>query len=206
MRRGMKTFSSLLIASSFVLIACGGAVTPDKTSGQGPENGGPYVPAPQPTGGPTNPTPQPPTPTPGAWNTQASGCGNFTIYDGHSSGTKFIVIDANKAALGIAQYGDTTTIDLAANTQGASLAMDVFQRTPADPTYCSDIIVDPQKPVRWTAVGGTAKFTITGLGREGDSYSVSVDLKDVVVVSPSGEREQIPDMTLKNVNVGWLPG
>jgi hypothetical protein len=204
----MKTFPSLLIASSFVLIACGGAVAPDKTSGQGPgETGGPYLPAPQPTGGtPANPTPPPPAPSPGTWNAQASGCGNFTIYDGHSSGTKFIVIEANRAALGIAQYGDSTTVDLATTRDGASLAMDVYPRSPADPTYCSDIIIDPQKPIRWFASAGSAKFTITGLGREGDSYSVTVDLKDVVVVSPTGEREQIPDMTLKNVNVGWLPG
>ena len=211
----MKTravLGSLFFA--LVISACGGSIEPTGSSSSGgsgtpntpPSPGAPVAPAPPSTG--VHPTPGPTGPTAGTWSQTASGCSNFTIFASHSTGRRFLVVTAAKADLGIANLGDSVTIDLASTSGGpsASIAVDTFARAPQEAPYCTDIIVDSQTPSRAVAAQGTATFTISSIGREGDSYAVTVTLQGVVVRDASGALEKIPDITYASVGVGWLPG
>jgi hypothetical protein len=146
--------------------------------------------------------------TTAGWNATAGGCANFTVYAGHSSGRRFVVITANRSELSLANLGDSVTVDLASKSVGPStlVAVETFARVPLDVTYCNDVMVDPQVPSRAVAAQGTATFTISALGREGDAYAVTVTLRGVVLRDASGALEQLPDLTYENVGVGWLPG
>jgi hypothetical protein len=192
------------------LVACGGAVEPVGTS-QGP--------GPSPTGSPTSgPTPLPapsgtttPVPTPpigpnaGAWNATASGCGNVFVFDGHTTGRKFLVISADKTSLGLSTLGDSATIDLAQGSSAVSLHVDTFQSPPQEAPYCTDIAYpNAETPVIANATSGTLTITISSVGRE-EFYAVDVTLHGVVVSGPNGS-EVIPDTTFRSVGVGWLPG
>ena len=211
----MKKHTSLTLFLSLslsVLAGCGGGIEGSGTGGPGsPGPKGPTEPTPgapgpgHPGTAPTPTTPVAPTPT-GSWDSKANGCGDFVVYASHSSGTKFLVVDADKKALGIEKIGESSTVDFSTRQNAAKARVDVYSRAPAEAIYCSDIIIDPQTPVSWTAVAGTATFTITSFGREG-GYAVTVSLKSVVVQSPDGRsRESVPDLTYSNVFVGWLPG
>jgi hypothetical protein len=206
----MTTKRLLLAAFVFPwsLVACGGAVDPGLSGSTPPSTPepppAPAPPAPQPL---PAPQPVPPSPTPAEhWNTDASGCANFLVYRSHSTGKKFLVLQASKEELGIANYGDTATVSLGPGTHALVVSMDVYARQPSDTHYCSDIIIDPQTPITWTATKGTATVKITGVERDCDCYTVTIELRGVVVRSPSGQLEQIPDMVFKDVRVGWLPG
>jgi hypothetical protein len=126
----------------------------------------------------------------------------------HSTGRRFLVVTANKSELGIASLGESVTVDLASKSVGpsTSVAVDTFARAPQETPYCTDVIVDPQRPARAIATNGTATFTISAVGREGDLYAVTVTLKGVVVRDAGGVLEAIPDVTYASVGVGWLPG
>jgi hypothetical protein len=195
------------------MAACGGAVEPTG----GSTSGGSSIPAPTSPGAPGTAAPPSvgapsPAPAPGGatagWSATASGCANFTVYARHSSGRRFLVVTANRTELGLAGLGASVTVDLASKSAGPSteVAVETFARTPMDVTYCNDIMVDPQIPSRAGASQGTATFTISGVGREGDAYAVTVTLRGVVVRDASGALEQVPDLTYTNVGVGWLPG
>jgi hypothetical protein len=202
----VSALAFVTLASS--LAACGGAVEPTP--------GGPLAPAPAPVPEPApvppapNPTPAPvpvpPTPAPQSWNGSPAGCGNFTVYRSDSTKQKYLVIQAQRDDLGIAQLGESVTVQLGPSTKSLVVSVDAYPRVPSETHYCSDIIIDPVNPITWPATRGTAKVTITRLGREGDMYAVTIELRGVVVRSPSGQLETIPDMTLSDVSVGWLPG
>lgn len=201
--------SRALLASfllSLATAACGGAVDPGTTSSSG-------SPAPTTTTTPA-PAPSPGLPPPyqasGGWTARAGGCADFTIFSANESGRRFLVVQARKDELGIAKLGDTVTVDLANKTAGPSTAVTVdnYPVAPQEPAYCSDIggSGSAALPTESYAFSGTVTFTIAGVGRDGDSYAVTVKLAGVAIRNPDGSREAIPDVTYPNVDVGWYPG
>jgi hypothetical protein len=130
------------------------------------------------------------------------------VYAADTSGRRFVVINANKTELGLANVGDSVTVDLASKVAGPSteVAIETFARVPLDVNYCNDVMVNPQVPSRAVAAQGTATFTISALGGAGDPYALTVTLRGVMVRDASGALEQLPDLTFANVNVGWMPG
>lgn len=188
--------------------ACGGAV--DRTETSSGSTPAPGATAPAPT-----PAPAPPStggPVPAArlpnnkWNASASGCGNFTVFAGESTGHRFLVIQTDKQALGIASPGDTATIDLSAATASTKVFVDAYDRVPGEQVYCTDFTTEPHVPVQSTAIQGTATFTIEALGNDRDSYLVTVALKNVIVRGANGALETLADVRYSSVAVGWLPG
>jgi hypothetical protein len=193
--------ASLLFLSS-VLAACGGSV--DKT-GLGPAPTTAVTGAPTPGPAPTTGPARPPTTTPATWNPQASGCSNVFVFDGDSTGKRFLVISGDRTTLGLKGLSDSYTANLGA-AEPIHVYVDTFTKPPVEPPYCTDIVyADAEKPVKSRAVQGQATITITSVGRDTDSYAIDVVLKGVVVKGPNG-LETIPDMTFKSVGVGWLPG
>lgn len=211
----MSTRALVLLASlSFSLAAaCGGSVdsTGGGSSGGTPSQGGNTLPAPgvEPVpGASTSGAPPPPAQIAGSWSANAAGCSNFVVYASHTSGRRYLVVEAKKENLGIANVGDTVTIDLASKSASFSAAVytDTFAKAPGEARYCSDVVTDTQEPQRSNALEGKVTFTISGQGREGDLYSVTVKLEGVVVRNAFGNPETIPDVTYASVGVGWLPG
>jgi hypothetical protein len=203
----------LLLASLSLSFAagCGGAVDSPSNGSSSGTPAASTLPPPDsvpPPGMTTAGGPPPPAPIAGSWSTTASGCANFVVYASHTSGRRYLVVQATKDKLGIAALGDTVTIDLASKSASFAAAVyaDTLPKAPAEATYCSDVIIDPQEPQRSTATEGKVTFTISSVGREGDSYAVTVKLEGVVVRNGFGNPETIPDVTYSAVGVGWLPG
>lgn len=204
---------ALLLLASLSLsfaAACGGSVesTGGSSSGSPPASSVPppgSVPVP---GASTSGMPAPVAQIEGTWSPTASGCSNFVVYASHTSGRRYLVVQATKEKLGIANLGDTVTIDLASKgaSSMASVSADTFPKAPSEATYCSDIVIDPQEPQHSTSSEGKVTFTISAVGREGDFYAVTVKLEGVVVRNGFGNPETIPDVTYTSVGVGWLPG
>lgn len=99
----------------------------------------------------------------------------------------------------------TLSIDLAANPQRLTLQQGVDLHW----IPCNDVLEETTEVLKtWSATSGTLEFTITSTGEtSGFEWYANgeVTLKDVVVESPTGELQSIPDETLTG-NVGWLPG
>lgn len=148
-----RTSGALLLLASLSFsfaAACGGSVdstggsssgTPGTGPGSLPPPGSLPVPGVSTSGGPP-----PPAPIEGSWSLAAGGCSNFTVYASHTSGRRFLVVQATKEKLGIASLGDTVTINLASKgaSGAASVYADTLPRAPAEAPYCTDFIVNPQ--------------------------------------------------------------
>jgi hypothetical protein len=214
----MKTSASFL--SSFVLplaacalFACGGAVEGRSSSSSSGGGGNPGEP--DTTTNPVPPSPgssQPPTVVSppavdnGTWSQSASGCGNFFVYATHASKTKFLTVSAVKSELGIANLGDSATIQIGVNPTKTTVSVDTYPHVPNESPYCTDYITDPMSPERAYATQGTLTFTISTVGSDGQSYAVDVAITGLVVQHMDGTLEAIPDVTYHDVSVGWLAG
>jgi hypothetical protein len=64
----------------------------------------------------------------------------------------------------------------------------------------------PEKSATWKAVSGSITFTITSMADQDTIYLVTVSLANVIVESPNGTKESIPDKTFSDVRVGAVPG
>lgn len=100
---------------------------------------------------------------------------------------------------------ETLRIDLASNPQRLTLQQGVDLHW----IPCNDVLEETTEVLKtWSAKSGTLEFTITSTGETSgyEWYATGeVTLSDVVVESPTGETQSIPNETLSG-NVGWLPG
>ena len=121
-----------------------------------------------------------------------------------------MVIQASKEELGIANLGDTVTVDLAskAGAPSTDVSADLWDGIPASTPYCTDVAANNKVMQHAVATSGTATFTIApsrGTGN-GETYAVTVSLKGVIVRGADGFLERIDDVTYDTVTVGWFPG
>lgn len=161
--------------------------------------------------GPSTTIPSPVAPnTLGPFQTAAGGgCANFTLFAPDVSRRRFLLVEANKKDLGLVGLHDTVTIDLSTSAAPGRLSVrvDEYDRVPAEQMYCTDVLSgEPHKETMLKAEQGTVTLTIAAVGKEGDSYAVTVSLTNILVRRPGGQLERIPDATFASVNVGWLPG
>lgn len=201
-------FTSVLVTS--LVAACGGSVEgggggqPSGSSSSSGSSGSPSGPTPTP---PPNTSTPAPAPVPEGWAAEAGGCGNFVVFASTAGQDKFLVINADREKLRLYKVGDSATVDFDKDSAGAELRVERFSSALKEAPYCTDF-GDPNaaNPTKYLAFSGSVTFTVTGQGRDDDSYAVSVQLKSVTVVGPNGAREALPDLRYANVGVGWFPG
>ena len=149
-----------------------------------------------------------PTRTDAGWADWAQGCSNFIVWVTNADKQRFLVIRGQKEQLGLSKAGDSATIQLENSTKAADLQVDVYPRAGGDKRYCTDVFDDqmPEKSATWKAVSGSITFTITSMADQDTIYLVTVSLANVIVESPNGTKESIPDKTFSDVRVGAVPG
>lgn len=208
MLRPVLLTSFLLALSS---VACGGAVEPVPSPSESTSSsGGPTTSTGSSSGGGASGGTVPePGPVPAAnlptWNDKASGCGNVVIFSPDKTGRRFLVIRADAQRHGLTKIGETATLDLATSDDEEDvLRVDTFATAPNEAPYCTDIGGLDKPTSVASPVRGTITFTVTRYTSE-TSYGVDVKLEGVVVETGSSS-ERLPDLTFRNVGVGWLPG
>ena len=210
-----KSLFAAVGVSMVLVTGCGGAIETTSVGGPSPEPTGSSSPPPSPTGSMSPPAPSgsgttqenPPPTAGGTWNATASGCGEIFVFDGHSSGKKFLVISADNRRLNLAKLGDEATIDLRSRAPAVSLTVDTYPTTPHSTYYCSDI-VEPRvvPPSIAGAIEGKVKIRVSAQVDDSANYAVDVSLEGVVVRAPNGTREAVSDITFVRVVVGWYAG
>jgi hypothetical protein len=207
----MFTRNALLLFS--LCAACGGSVAPETSSAPTPS------PAQQAT--PVSPPSSQSGATQGSagteaidagqihsvpnlpWN-DAAGCGNFFIYSDNADRQRVLVISGNRDELGLETLGQSKTVSV---YEVGNIYVEHFATPLKEIPYCTDALSGPPPASdTWKVTGGTLTFTLTGVGREGDAYQMSVSTHALTFVNAQGGVESVPDRNFTGIVLGWLPG
>jgi hypothetical protein len=122
-----------LLPATVALAACSGASTDPLLQPQPPGE----TETARPPATVTAPTPS--TPPQSSFNGAGAGCSNVFAYRATSDRTQFIFVQADRDKLGLA-VGGKRTLDLAADTTGVLVGIDVWTSAPRGEAYCTDYI------------------------------------------------------------------
>lgn len=212
----LPSFSLVALALSLSLTGCGGAVTGEEPS-PAASSTSPAVPSPKgaptssasasTTSSPPRPTPpNPPTPATDPWSTTAGGCADFEIVTINVARTKALVMSGSRAALGLDHVGATASVALASPPAGVSVKLFEYATAPTTEQFCTDVFAPPTvPPTTYYPTAGSATFTLTGVGREGE-FMLSVEIHGARLRSSTGLTQSVPDRSFSQVSLGWSPG
>jgi hypothetical protein len=135
----------------------------------------------------------------------AGGCSNIFIHKSSVSGKEVLIVDASKDDLGLSTTPKSFDLESAPNA--LSVRIDAYSQK-APQQYCTDVITTSWKtPATWRATRGSITITLSdNSAGHNVSYTVTAQLRDIRFEDGNGNNMMLPELTLKDVSVGWLPG
>jgi hypothetical protein len=140
------------------------------------------------------------------FNGGVRGCGDFVVYRFTQDDTKAIGVRVDKLGLRITEKPQIFEIG---KIDGIQVFIDDFGKETYEwrGSYCYDAVKPHEgQTERFEAIGGGARIYVSK-SSESPFYEVTVHLENVSFTNESGSiRFLIPNIEIKNVLVGWLPG
>src|SRR5262249_11573402 len=141
-----------------------------------------------------------PTPTFKYVKEKEGGCANLFLYKGTADDLEVLWISADREKLKLPGKG-SCTFDLGAAPDGLQVGIDLWDKAPRFPAYCSDISPDTKKLAIWKAKKGKLIITISESAEQTEpgpkKYKASAHLEGVVFEDDDGHQATLKEETIR---------